>query len=131
MATLTERKSKAGTVSYKVKWTQGGRSGSYESETFTNKRRALRFQTEVEANGNRWPDGWVRGYGYGSPPEAATSTDFEAYGLAYVAQIVELTPGQRSRYRSQIKTLAALAVLGAPTILPQAASARTSGGAVC
>ncbi len=57
MATLTERKSKAGTVSYKVKWTQGGRVGSYESETFTNKRRALRFQTEVEAAGNRWPDG--------------------------------------------------------------------------
>jgi hypothetical protein len=57
MATLTERKSKAGTVSYKVKWTQGGRDGSYESETFTNKRRALRFQTEVEAAGNRWPDG--------------------------------------------------------------------------
>jgi hypothetical protein len=46
----------------------------------------------VEAKGNCWPDGWVRGYGYGSPPEAATSTDFETYGLAYVAQIVELTP---------------------------------------
>jgi len=114
MATLTERKSKAGTVSYKIKWTQGGRDGSYESETFTNKRRALRFQTEVEAAGNRWPDGWVRGYGYGSPPDPATSTDFESYGLAYVAQIVELTPGQRSRYRSQIRTLAALAVLDAP-----------------
>ena len=82
MATLTERKSKAGTVTYKIKWTQGGRSGSYESETFTNKRRALRFQTEVEAAGNCWPDGWVRGYGYGSPPDPATTTDFETYGLA-------------------------------------------------
>jgi hypothetical protein len=51
----------------------------------------------VQAAGNRWPDGWVRGYGYRSPPEPATSTDFESYGLAYVAQIVELTPGQRSR----------------------------------
>jgi hypothetical protein len=67
----------------------------------------------VLAAGNRWPDGWVRGYGYRSPPEPATSTDFESYGLAYVAQIVELTPGQRSRYRSQVKTLAALAVLDA------------------
>ena len=48
MATLTERTGKSGTVTYKIKWTQGGRSGSYESETFTDRRRALRFQTEVE-----------------------------------------------------------------------------------
>jgi hypothetical protein len=48
-----------------VKWTQGGRDGSYESETFTDWRRALRFQTEMEAGDNRWPDGWVRGYDYG------------------------------------------------------------------
>ncbi len=52
MATLGERTSKNGSISYKVKWTQGGRGGSYESETFTNKRRALRFQAEVEAAGN-------------------------------------------------------------------------------
>jgi hypothetical protein len=25
---------------------------------------------------------WVRGYGYGSPPDPATTTDFETYGLA-------------------------------------------------
>lgn len=114
MATLNERTSKTGTVTYKVKWTQGGRGGSYESETFTNERRALRFQTEVEAAGNRWPEGWVRGYGYGAVYEPNSSTDFETYGLAYVAQIVELTPGQRARYRSQIRTLAALTPLDAP-----------------
>jgi hypothetical protein len=45
------------------------------------------------------------------PPDPATTTDFETYGLAYVAQIVELTPGQRSRYQSQIRALAALTAL--------------------
>jgi hypothetical protein len=68
----------------------------------------------VEAAGNRWPEGWVRGYGYGSTPEATTTTDFESCGLAYVAQIVELTPGQRSRYQSQIRTLAGLVLLEPP-----------------
>ncbi len=56
----------------------------------------------------------MRGYGYAGVPEPSTSTDFETFGLAYVAQIVELTPGQRARYRSQIKALAALTPLGVP-----------------
>jgi integrase len=111
MATLMEHVSKAHRVTYKVKWTQGGRGGSYESETFTDRRGALRFQSEVEAAGNRWPEGWVRGYGYGAAPDLPSSTDFETYGLAYVAQIVELTPGQRARYQSQVKALAVVEVL--------------------
>jgi integrase len=48
-------------------WRQGDRK---QSETFASRAEALRFQADVIAAGERWPDGWIRGLGYTPVPEA-------------------------------------------------------------
>lgn len=106
MATLIERVGKRSTT-WKVQWRESGRGASLQSESFTVRKRAMTFKDEVERAGNRWPEGWVRGYGYGKgSEEEATSTEMTVFGAKYVDQLVELTPGQRKRYHSQVRVLA-------------------------
>lgn len=66
MATLVERRLKSGGVSFKVQWRQGGgRDGCWQSETFESRRAAVKFQAMVDAWGQRWPEGWIKGVGFG------------------------------------------------------------------
>lgn len=67
MATLVARRRKDGTVAHRVQWRLVG-SGPWQSETFDDKRAAAKFQAQVEAHGHLWPEGWVKGWGYGAPP---------------------------------------------------------------
>ena len=72
-----------------------------------NLARAEGFKKMVEAAGNHWPDGWVKGEGFVRsrddryvPPQS-----FAEVAEEYVRQIVELSPGQRRRYLSQVRVL--------------------------
>jgi hypothetical protein len=58
MAQWVHRTRTDGSVIVQIKWRTDGR---YQSESFTNVRSAAEFRTAVEAAGNRWPEGWVRG----------------------------------------------------------------------
>jgi hypothetical protein len=42
----------------------GTRDGSWESETFRHKTEATRFRRAVDAAGQHWAEGWVKGVGY-------------------------------------------------------------------
>jgi len=61
----------------------------------------------VEAAGQRWPDGWVKGEGFVRPPDVADPMtpppSFDKIGEEYVRQIVDLSPGQRKRYLGQLQ----------------------------
>ena len=59
MASLIERRRRSG-VAWQVRWRQ---DGTWHSDTFGTTRQALRFRCDVEEAGNRWPPGWVPGYG--------------------------------------------------------------------
>nr|MCW2727339.1 hypothetical protein [Aeromicrobium sp.] len=122
MAWMQERRRADGGISVRVEWRlSGGRTGPRQEETFSagsdaqNRARAQGFKQMVEAAGGRWPDGWVRGEGFVrahdqdpySPPPS-----FAAVGEEYVRQIVDLSPGQRKRYLSQIRVLAGLEIRG-------------------
>lgn len=121
-----EHKSRAdGGTSALVRWRLGGRrDGARQTETFgahsdeQNTARAEGFQKMVEAAGEFWPDGWVKGEGFvrarGDDPMKPPPR-FDEIGEEYVRQIVDITPGQRKRYLSQIRTLAATEVRGAFT----------------
>jgi hypothetical protein len=58
-----------------VLWRPGGRGTKREWETFgagsdaQNLARADGFKRMVEAGGERWPDGWVKGQGFVRPPD--------------------------------------------------------------
>lgn len=50
---------------YQVRWKQGGgRSGREVSETFPSRAGAVKFKGLVDAAGQRYPEGWVPGYGF-------------------------------------------------------------------
>lgn len=76
MASVVARKNKAGRVtSWQVKWRLGGsRSGAWQHERFDDEESADVFCDAVNAAGQDWPIGWVKGRGYISdedPDEAA------------------------------------------------------------
>jgi len=65
VARIEERKRADGGISYRVWWRLGGtRDGAPQTETFTTPERAASFKLDVEDAGQRWPQGWVKGYGY-------------------------------------------------------------------
>ena len=70
----------------------------------------------VEAGGERWPDGWVKGEGFVRPLDVADPLArpprFDKIGEEYVRQIVDLSPGQRKRYLGQLQVLASTSVRG-------------------
>src|SRR3954454_19505330 len=83
MAKVQERRRADRGVSYRGMWVVGGGRpvagatkggpGSQASETFTDRKLMLAFKAAVEAQGHRWPLGWVKGRGWVSPD--ASSVD--------------------------------------------------------
>ena len=112
-----------GGLTARVIWRpEGRRDATRVWETFSagsdaqNLARADGFKRMVEAAGQRWPDGWVKGEGFVRPPDVADPMmpppSFEEIGEEYVRQIVDLSPGQRKRYVGQLQVLASTPVRG-------------------
>ncbi len=96
-------------------WRLGGtRDGAYQAETFSvgsdaqNLARADGFKRMVDAAGQHWSDGWVKGEGFVRPPgesDPLKPPRFVDLAEEYVRQIVDLSPGQRKRYLGHLKVL--------------------------
>ena len=78
MAWIEQRRRADGGLTARVFWRPGGcRDTPRESETFgagsdaQNLARADGFKRMVEAAGQRWPDGWVKGEGFVRPADVA------------------------------------------------------------
>jgi integrase len=107
MATVVSRKRSDGTLAYRVKWVLGGaRGGRWQSETFDDRRIALKFQAMVEANGHRWPDGWVKGFGFATKPdEAQDEILFLDFASDYVRRLTSTAPDTQTKYLRQLTAL--------------------------
>ena len=109
MASLVSRPRQDGSVAFKVQWRLGGsRHGSWQSETFDDRREALRFQALVEAHRHLWPTGWVKGWGFQarpSLPSESTGTLLETFGIAYVRRLTSAGPDTQTRYLAQVTRL--------------------------
>lgn len=123
MAWIEPKTRSDGGTSYSVRWRLGGsRSGRPQVETFgagsdaRNLARAEGFKQMVTAASEQWPQGWVKGAGFVREHAAADPTmpprSVEEVGLEYVGQIVDCSPGQRSRYRGQLRVLKGVDVRG-------------------
>ena len=123
MAWIEQRRRADGGLTARVIWRLGGgRDAVRVSETFSvgsvaqNLARADGFKRMVEAGGERWPDGWVKGEGFVRPPDVADPMtpppSFDKIGQEHVRQIVDLSPGQRKRYVGQLQVLAGTSVRG-------------------
>jgi integrase len=106
MATVVVRKHKSGDRTYKVQWLLGGRRGApWQSETFADNRAALKFQALVDASGQRWPDGWMKGVGFGAVPaddEPVIEHPFLEFGTAYVRRLTSAGPDTQTKYVQQL-----------------------------
>lgn len=116
MAWIEKRTRADGGLSAHVKWRLGGgRAAPVQKETFSagtdaeNLARADGFKKMVDAAGQRWPEGWVRGEGFVRPPgeenPLATPPRFVDIAEEYVRQIVDLSPGTRKRYLGHLGVL--------------------------
>jgi hypothetical protein len=99
MAWIEQRRRADGGLTARVIWRLGGgRDAVRVSETFSvgsaaqNLARADGFKRMVEAGGERWPDGWVKGEGFVRPMDIADPLTrpprFDEIGEEYVRQIV-------------------------------------------
>ncbi|MGH8859760.1 MAG: hypothetical protein ACRDVG_00760 [Jatrophihabitantaceae bacterium] len=107
-----------------MRWRLGGtRSGRKQRETFgagsdaRNKARAEGFREMVAAAGEFWPEGWVQGRGFVGDRAGESVGLLEVpraveVGVEYVDQIVDCSPGQRARYKGQLRALTAVEVRG-------------------
>ncbi|MEU1276741.1 site-specific integrase, partial [Streptomyces sp. NPDC005799] len=103
MASIRERKKKDGTATYQVRWLQGGRGGSWEDENFADPDQAEAFRKLVEAHGNKWPYGWVRGRGFVEPDENPDDVPLTAYADRYVDRLTGIDDRTREDYRREIR----------------------------
>lgn len=68
MASIRKRERKDGSAIYQVRWLQGGRDGTWELEKFGDEPSADQFKKLVDAHGQQWPPGWVKGKGFVEEP---------------------------------------------------------------
>jgi hypothetical protein len=111
MAWIEQRRRADGGVTARVFWRPGGcRDAPRDWETFSagsdaqNLARADGFKRMVEAAGQRWPNGWVKGEGFVRPDVADPMTPpprFDKIGEEYVHDPPAGAPvrpgGQRGR----------------------------------
>ena len=72
------------------------------------RRAALKFQALVDSNGQRWPEGWVKGVGFATvaediepPPEHPLLV----FGTAYVRRLTSAGPDTQTKYVQQLTSL--------------------------
>lgn len=102
MATIRKRERKDGTAIFQVRWLQGGRGGTWESEPFADETGADQFKKLVDAHGQAWPPGWVKGKGFVEPEEIDGDVPLLDYANEYVDHLTGLEPRTRHDYRAMV-----------------------------
>jgi integrase len=100
MASVHPRKNKAGEItSWQVKWRLGGgRAGKGQTERFDDEPSAAVFKEAVDAAGQQWPTGWVKGKGFIDPDTG----DEERFRFRnYAATIVDTKTGIEGNTRKR------------------------------
>src|SRR4051795_7209754 len=109
MASVVTRRHKNGDITYKVQFRLGGRRGAaWQSETFVDHRLALKFVSLVDAHGQRWPEGWVKGVGFATVAEdvePAPEHPLLEFGTAYVRRLTNAGPDTQTKYVQQLTSL--------------------------
>ncbi|WP_217545619.1 site-specific integrase [Streptomyces sp. GbtcB6] len=103
MASVVERPKKQGPPTYQVKWRE---SGEWQTENFggdEGKDQAAQFRKLVEAHGNQWPHGWVRGEGFVETPAVPGDVVLTEYAYRYVDRLNNIDERTKDDYRRDIR----------------------------
>ncbi len=102
MASIVERPKADGTITYQVRWRNGGgRAGKVETENFSTPEAAKQFKELVNAHRQHWPHGWVRGSGFVEEATSPNDQPLVAWALRYVSRITGITDRVRDDYERE------------------------------
>src|ERR1043165_3775088 len=100
MASIVERPKKDGTSTFQVKWRQ---DGDWQIERFGDGPAAETFKRLVEAHGNQWPHGWVRGEGFVEEPAIPGDVPFEKWAARYIDRLTGIEDRTREDYHRDLR----------------------------
>ncbi|UXY27738.1 site-specific integrase [Streptomyces sp. HUAS TT20] len=106
MASIVERPQKSGAITCQVKWRRGG---SWQTENFGSEdptqgsAQDEQFKALVEAHGNKWPHGWVKGHGFVETPPTPGDVPFVDYATRYVGRLTGIDDRTRDDYRREVR----------------------------
>jgi integrase len=99
MASIVPRPKKDGEITYQVKWRQDG----WQTENFADEDSATEFKRIVDAHGNKWPPGWVRGRGFVEDPEHPDDMPLIAWAEKYVEDLTGVDKRTRGDYLRDVQ----------------------------
>jgi hypothetical protein len=85
-----------------ARWKPGA---PWQSETFDDRRAAAKFQAQVEANGHRWPEGWVKGVGFADQARFADEVPLLEFGTAHIRRLTKAGPHTQTTYLKQLNRI--------------------------
>jgi integrase len=107
MASIRRRVRKDGTTAHQVRWLEGGlRGGIPESEVFDSEPEAIQFKLLVDAHGQHWPPGWIKGEGFVQPKTAEENravVTFDVWAERFVDTLTGVEVRTRHDYRRDIR----------------------------
>ncbi|MEV7154842.1 site-specific integrase [Streptomyces misionensis] len=102
MASIKRRDNADGTTTYRVRWQQGGRTGGWESEKFGDATLAEEFKKLVDAHGQQWPPGWVKGKGFVQETAVDGDMPLTDWAHRYVDRLTGIDERTRRDYKRDI-----------------------------
>ncbi|HKR50500.1 MAG TPA: site-specific integrase [Pseudonocardiaceae bacterium] len=95
-----KRPQKNGAITFQVKWRQ---DGDWQNERFGDEDTADQFKKLVEAHGNKWPHGWVKGQGFVETPPVPGDIPLVDYATRYVDRLTGIDERTRDDYHREIR----------------------------
>lgn len=103
MASIVERPKTDGSVTYQVKWREGGgRTGAGQTERFADRPSAEQFKRLVDAHDQHWPPGWVRGKGFVEPDTNPDDVPLREWAHRYADKLTGIDGRTRKDYKRDI-----------------------------
>ncbi|MER7833522.1 site-specific integrase [Streptomyces sp. NPDC095602] len=103
MASIRRREKRDGTATFQVRWLEGGRGGSWETEIFGDEDSAADFKKLVEAHGNKWPYGWVKGKGFVEPDDDPDDPPLLEFAARYIDRLTGIDDRTREDYHREVR----------------------------
>jgi integrase len=107
MARIKKRVRRDSTTAHQVRWLEGGqRNGDPQSEVFGSEPEAIQFKLLVNAHGQHWPPGWVKGEGFVQPnatSETKAVVTFDSWAEHFVDTLTGVEIRTRHDYRRDIR----------------------------
>lgn len=104
MATISERPKTDGSITYQVRWREGGaRNAPVQTENFGDPDAAETFKQLVNLHGQHWPPGWVRGKGFVEEPEQPNDMPLMTWAQRYVDNLTGTDERTLEDYHREIR----------------------------